>query len=70
MHPIITVGTFAKWGINFMTCNHHSTEGHGYISLVVDYFSKWAEAMPTFNNTSETTAYFLFNHVIARFCVW
>eukprot|EP00253_Pinus_taeda_P024212 PITA_24212 len=49
LHPIIVVGPFAKWGINFITCNPHSTGGHAYIILAVDYFTKWAEAMPTFS---------------------
>jgi hypothetical protein len=43
--------------------------GHGYIIVVVDYFTKWAEAMPTFDNTGKTAALFLFNHVIACFGV-
>jgi transposase InsO family protein len=43
--------------------------GHGYIIVAVDYFTKWAEAMPTFDNTGKTAALFLFNHVIARFGV-
>jgi hypothetical protein len=30
---------------------------------------KWAEAMPTFNNTADTAAHFFFNHVISRFGV-
>ena len=28
---------------------------------------KWAEAMPTFKSDGETTAFFVFNHIIARF---
>jgi hypothetical protein len=24
LHPIVYVGPFAKWGIDFMTCNPHS----------------------------------------------
>lgn len=47
----------------------HSAGGHVYIIVVVDYFTKWAKVMPTFNKTGETTAYFFFNHVIARFGV-
>eukprot|EP00253_Pinus_taeda_P030407 PITA_30407 len=47
LHPIVTVGPFAKWGIDYMTCNPRSAGGHGYIIVVVDYFTKWAEAMPT-----------------------
>jgi transposase InsO family protein len=49
-----------------MTCHPHSFEGHGYIIVAVDYFTKWAEAMPTFNNTGRTIALFIFNHIIAR----
>jgi transposase InsO family protein len=43
--------------------------GHGYIIVAVDYFTKWAEAMPTFDNTGKTATLFLFNHVITRFGV-
>ena len=37
LHPIIAVGPFAKWGIDFITCNPHSARGHAYIILAVDY---------------------------------
>ena len=43
--------------------------GHGYIIVVVDYFTKWAEAMPTYAEDGKTTTLFLFNHIIARFRV-
>jgi hypothetical protein len=56
-------------GIDFMTCHPHLAQGHGYIILAVDYFTKWAEAMMTFDNTGKTSALFLFNFVIARFGV-
>ena len=49
LHPIIAVGPFAKWGIDFITCNPHSAGGHAYIILAVDYLTKWAEVMPTFS---------------------
>jgi hypothetical protein len=52
-----------------MTCHPHSVGGHGYIIVAVDYFTKWVEAMPTFDNTGKTAALFLFNHVITRFGV-
>eukprot|EP00253_Pinus_taeda_P016105 PITA_16105 len=44
LHPIIAISPFAKWGIDFITCNPHSAGGHAYIILAVDYFTKWAEA--------------------------
>ena len=69
LHPIIVVGHFSKWGIDFMHCKPTSAEGHGYIIVAVDYFTKWAEAMPTYAEDGKTASLFLFNHVIARFGV-
>eukprot|EP00253_Pinus_taeda_P032671 PITA_32671 len=69
LQPVVVVGPFTKWGIDFMTCNPTSVGGHGYIIVAVDYFTKWAEAMPTLNNSSETAALFFFNHVVSRFGV-
>jgi hypothetical protein len=69
LHPVVSVGPFAKWGIDFMTCHPHSAGGHGYIIVAVDYFTKWAEAMPTFDNTGKTATLFLLNHIIAHFGV-
>lgn len=53
-----------------MTCNTSLTMGHGYIIVVVDYFTKWAKAMPTYDSEGKIAAQFLFNHVITWFGVW
>eukprot|EP00253_Pinus_taeda_P027058 PITA_27058 len=66
LHPIIVVGPFAKWGIDFITCNPHLAGGHAYIILAVDYFTKWAETMPTFLEDGKTAVILIFNHIIAR----
>jgi hypothetical protein len=50
-----------------MTCNPHSARGNGYIIVAMDYFTKWVEVMPTFDNTRKTVALFIFNHIITRF---
>eukprot|EP00253_Pinus_taeda_P003398 PITA_03398 len=52
-----------------MTCNPTSAGRHGYIIVVVDYFTKWAKVMPTLNNSGEMAALFFFNHVVSRFGV-
>jgi hypothetical protein len=67
MFPFIIVGPLTKWGIDFTTFHPASTRGHRYIIVVVEYFIKWVEAMPTFNNDGETAALFIFNQIIARF---
>jgi len=69
LHPIISVGPFAKWGIDFTTYKPPSFTGHNYIIVAVDYFIKWVEAMPTFSNDAKTSTLFVFNHIIARFGV-
>ena len=68
-HPVIAVGPFSKWGIDFMHCKPTSTRGHGYIIVAMYYFTKWVEVMPTYAEDGNTAALFLFNHVIARFGV-
>eukprot|EP00253_Pinus_taeda_P034066 PITA_34066 len=67
LFPVVTVGPFTKWGIDFTTCNPPSAVNHKCIISVVDYFMKWAEAMPTYKNDTETVALFLFNQIISRF---
>ena len=52
-----------------MTFNPHSAGGHAYIIIAVDYFTKWAKAMPTLAVDGKTMTQFIFNHVIPRFGV-
>lgn len=66
LHPIIDVGPFPNWGIDFLTCNPHLSREQGYIILAVDYFTKWIE-MPTYKDDSETTSIFVFSHIISWF---
>ena len=69
LHLEVTVGPFSKWVIDYMTINPPSSNGNHYIIVALDYFTKWAEAMPTFENMTKTATYFLFNHAITRFGV-
>ena len=52
-----------------MHCKPTSVGGHGYIIVAIDYFTKWAKAMPTYAKDGKTVALFLFNHIIPRFGV-
>lgn len=69
LHPVISVGPFAKWGIDFVTCNPVFSIGHNNIIVAVDYFTKWTEALPTFRANGETVTLLLFNQVICHFGV-
>jgi hypothetical protein len=61
MFPVIVVNPFTKWGIDFTTCHPASSRGNCYITVAVDYFTMWVEAMPTFKNDGKTIALFIFN---------
>jgi hypothetical protein len=69
LHPIVAIDPFSKWGIDFMQCKITSSGGHGYIIIVIDYFTKWVEAMPTYLNDGHTATLFIFNHIITHFGV-
>ena len=56
LHHVVTVGPFPKWGIDFMTWNPPSVDGHHCMIVAINYITKWIEAMPTFNNTRKTTS--------------
>ena len=64
---MVTVGPFSKWAIDYMIIDPPSVDGHHYIIAAVDYFRKWAEVTPTFDNMTKTTTYFLFNNAITIF---
>ena len=44
-----------------------SAGGHGYIIVVLDYFTKLDEVFPTYAEDGKTVALFLFNHIIVIF---
>jgi len=66
LHQVITVDPFTKWGVYFIDCNLTSVGGYKHIIVVVEYFTKWAEAMPTMKSNGKTTNFFIFNQIIAR----
>jgi hypothetical protein len=67
LHPVITIGPFTKWGVDLMDCNPTSAGGHPHIIMVVDYFTKCDEAIPTIKSDGETATHFVFNQIIAWF---
>ena len=69
LYPVIAVGPFARWGIDFTTCTPASAREHKYIIVAVDYFTKWVEAMPIVKNDGETAEIFIFNKIITWFGV-
>ncbi|KAK9021179.1 hypothetical protein V6N11_011180 [Hibiscus sabdariffa] len=65
---ILEVELFDVWGIDFMG-PFPSSHGDLYILLVVDYVSKWVEAIATPRNDEQTVLKFLHKHIFTRFGV-
>lgn len=66
---VVSIGPFAKWGVDFMTCNPPSAIVHHYILVVVDYFRKWEKSITIMSNDGIMEDFFIFNHIIARFFI-
>ena len=64
--PILIIESFYYWGIDFMG-PFPSSYGYLYILLVVDYVSKWAEAIPTRTNDHKVVLKFLKEHIFSCF---
>src|SRR4051812_12424313 len=68
--PTKVMWPFEAWGIDVMGQIHPpSSKGHGFILAIIDYFSKWAEAIPLREVKSTDVVKFIKHHVIYRYGV-
>ena len=63
LQPIPVGVLFERVGIDIMEIPQ-TCEGTRYVLVIVDYLSKWTEAFPMQDQSSETTAKLLVDHVI------
>jgi hypothetical protein len=62
LNPIIKPWPFRGWGIDLIgQINPPSSKGHKFVLLATDYFTKWVEAIPLKNVTSENMIEFVKN---------
>ena len=66
IRPILEVEIFDLWGIDFMGPLPPS-DGKEYILVVVDYVSKWVEAIPTGKNTHQEVLRFVTRNIFSRY---
>ena len=66
MHTILEVELFDLWGMDFLG-PFPSSFNNLYILLVVDYVSKWVEAIPTCTNDASVVVKFFRNHIFTQF---
>jgi hypothetical protein len=68
MNPIIKPWPFRGWGMDMIgKINPPSSKAHQYILAIMDYFTKWVEAIPMKRVTSKDVINFIKEHVIHRF---
>ena len=68
LQNIMEVEIFDGWGIDFVGPIPTSF-GNEYILVVVDYVSKWVEAVAAPKNDAKTVVKFLKKNIFARFGV-
>ena len=68
LQNIMEVEIFDCWGINFMG-PLPSTYGNIYILVLVDYVSKWVEAIATPKDDARVVIKFLKKNIFSRFGV-
>ena len=59
---------FEAWGLDVVgPITPKSSAGHSYLLAAIDYFSKWAEAIPLREVTKENVVHFSRTHIIYRY---
>jgi len=69
LHTIEAAYPFQKLSMDIMGPLPKTSQGHKYILVVTDLFSKWTEAFPLATTDSETIARVLVDEVICRYGV-
>jgi len=70
LHPITSSRTFDMWGIDVVgPISPPSSKGHRFILSIIDYSSKWAEAIPLREVKTSDVIKFIKHHVVYRFGV-
>jgi ribonuclease HI len=67
LHSVTSPWPFAKWGIDIVGPMPPGKGNRKFIVVVVDYFTKWAEAEALAAITTENVIKFLWKSVICRF---
>ncbi|KAL0294380.1 UNVERIFIED_CONTAM: hypothetical protein Scaly_3122800 [Sesamum calycinum] len=66
LHPTIVSRPFDAWGLDLEPLMK-SSGGHLYILAAIDYFSKWAEALPLKEVKKESVANFIRTHIVYHY---
>ena len=66
--PSMTYWPFQQWAFDLVGKIHpSSSSGHKFIITVMEYFTKWVEAIPLSAAIGKHVALFILNHIICRY---
>ena len=65
--PASEYGLFHRWGLDYAQGLPTSALGNKHCLIMIDYFSKWVEAIPVKDLSAETTMHAFHLHVCSRF---
>ena len=69
LHNLVTPWSFHTWGLELVGPVNPPLREYIWILLVMEYFTKWAEAIPLHNATRGAMANFIKENIIIRFGV-
>ena len=70
LHALTSPWPFSVWGIDIIgKISPKSSSGHEYISMAIDYFTKWVETTSYAGLTVARVAKFIRSHIIYRYGV-
>ncbi|WJZ82934.1 hypothetical protein VitviT2T_002655 [Vitis vinifera] len=70
LHALTSPWSFSVWGIDIIRkISPKSSNGHEFILVVIDYFTKWVEAASYARLTSSGVTSFIRSHIICRYRV-
>jgi hypothetical protein len=68
LHPIIKPWSFYGWALEFVGQIHHdSSNGHRFVLVAMNYFTKWTDVVPLKNMTHKEAIHFILEHIVHRF---
>ena len=68
LNAFVPIWPFAMWGIDMIgPISPKASNGHRFILVAIDYFTKWVEAASYSNVTQNVVTRFLKNNIICRY---
>ncbi|PNH01983.1 Retrovirus-related Pol polyprotein from transposon, partial [Tetrabaena socialis] len=67
LSPLPVLGPFYRWGVDLAGPLPPTAQGHRYVMIAIEHFSKHIELVPLRDKTAACVAHAFLQHVLARF---